>query len=63
MTCAFRISDSRCCLSCGSACGRWRKEIGTRREVHTTGIDDVGCYVLWGDFGGDGDLRDNVLDL
>lgn len=31
--------------------------------VPTTGIDDVGCHVLWGDFWGDCDLRHDVLDL
>lgn len=37
--------------------------MGTGWVVPTTGIDDVGRHVFWGDFWGDCDLRHDVLDL
>ena len=63
MTCAFRISDSRCCLSCGPALWEMEKGNGDTVVVPTTRIDDISRHVPWGDFWGDGDLRDDVLYL
>ena len=35
----------------------------SRVGIRTSGVDNVGCYILGGHFWGDRHFRDNVLDL
>lgn len=65
MTCALRISDSRCWRSCGVPEERryFRIEVRYTFSIRTAGVHNVGRYILWRDFWRYGDLWHDMLDL
>ena len=65
ITCALRISDSRCSLSCGLAdILKIIKQVDSiETDRLTAWINDVSCYIFWRYFWRYSDFWHNMLDL